>query len=528
MNIKRRIWALPLIASILFGISLAVTVSLTTDAINMLRATVRTDYPFLDQSKNLVLEVRLVSTGLTEAVTEGDKKRINAIGEQATKVRQKIKALGEVPGQGELASRLGSEFDRYYEPAQRVARIMVGLAEGDAEADIGAMQKAQNVLEADLAAVTKSAQQQFVDGAERSSERVHAVLTTSIVAAVLVVLALALVSWFVVRSIWQQLGGEPEYACSIAKAAAEGDLTMEIQTGVKDERSILAVLKTMQVRLHATVTGIQQSAATITAASAEIANGNADLAARTETQASNLEETASSMEALTETVKQNAAHAQQGNELVAAATSIAQEGSTVVGRVVSTMEKIQRSATRIADITGVIDGIAFQTNILALNAAVEAARAGEQGRGFAVVASEVRNLAQRAASASREIKELIQDSVAQVNGGTQLVGQAGQTMDEMLAAVQKVASIMAEISEASREQSTGIAEVCQAVSQMDRMTQQNAGLVEQVAGTAESLRAQADALNESLAVFKLSETSNRRTSLNPKPDRLMLSSSRSI
>jgi methyl-accepting chemotaxis protein len=245
---------------------------------------------------------------------------------------------------------------------------------------------------------------------------------------------------------------------------------------------------------------------TIKEASGDIASGNAHLSSRTESQASSLEQTASALAALTDTVRQNAANAQQTNQLVMSAADVARKGSMVVGQMVSTMSDIHASANKITDIIGVIDGIAFQTNILALNAAVEAARAGEQGRGFAVVAGEVRNLAQRASAAAKEIRGLILASVEKVDAGTHLADDAGATMSAILSAVQRVATIMAEFSSASQEQSTSIAEVSQAVAQMDNMTQQNAVLVEQAHLHAESLQGQAGVLSDSVAVFRLARS----------------------
>ncbi len=503
MSIKRTIWTLPAVATILFGIGLAVTVYQTTGAIASIGATAQVDYPLLDQAKSLGLEVRAVSGGLQDAVTEGDKKRLAAVAEQARRVRARLKALAAIPGQAELATRLGKEFEDYYAPALTVARIMLEMEQGDAQAHIGPMQQGQQALEADLANTSEAAQRQFKAGIAHSGDSVHAVLRTSVLVAVLVIFSLAAVSWLVVRSIWRQLGGEPEYACAIAHAVAAGDLSMEIVTGAGDERSVLAELKAMQGKLGGIVADVQRASEAIRAASDDIADGNADLSSRTESQASSLEQTASSMETLTDTVQQNAAHAQQANQLVVSASDVALKGGAVIEQVVATMGGIHASAGKIAAIIGLIDGIAFQTNILALNAAVEAARAGEQGRGFAVVASEVRNLAQRSAGAAKEIKDLIRASVEQVDAGSRLVGQAGQTMDGILASVQRVASIMGDIAVASQEQSTGIAEVSQAVGLMDGMTQQNAAMVEQAAAAAQSLRVQAGVLSTSLSVFKL-------------------------
>lgn len=298
-----------------------------------------------------------------------------------------------------------------------------------------------------------------------------------------------------------------EIADLLSKVAA-GDLT---QTVSSDYQGTFGRLRDdaneTVTKLRELVGDIQQSAETINTAAKEIASGNVDLSSRTEEQASSLEETASSMEQLTATVRQNAENARQANDLAAGAQSVAEKGGEVVGQVVHTMSSIHQASSKIADIIGVIDGIAFQTNILALNAAVEAARAGEQGRGFAVVATEVRNLAKRSADAAKEIKSLISDSVDRVEAGNRLVDQAGRTMDEVVGSIKRVAKIVTDISEASREQSAGIEQVSLAVSQMDEVTQQNAALVEEAAAAAESLEEQANHLAESVAVFKVADRS---------------------
>lgn len=301
-------------------------------------------------------------------------------------------------------------------------------------------------------------------------------------------------------------------AIGIANAIATGDLTKRIEvTSTNETGRLLHALKTMSDNLIDLIGKVRVGTNQITTASGEIASGNSDLSQRTEEQASNLEETASSMEELTSTVKQNADNARQANQLAAGATEIAKKGGTVVGQVVQTMNSINESSKKIVDIISVIDGIAFQTNILALNAAVEAARAGEQGRGFAVVATEVRTLAQRSAAAAKEIKELISDSVTKVEDGTRLVDEAGSTMDEIVNAVKRVTDIMSEIAAASQEQSTGIEQVNQAVTQMDEVTQQNAALVEKATAAAESMQEQAQALTQAINTSKLSGTHSEPT-----------------
>ncbi|MEY2890335.1 MAG: hypothetical protein RJA98_243 [Pseudomonadota bacterium] len=305
------------------------------------------------------------------------------------------------------------------------------------------------------------------------------------------------------RSLIGQLGGEPADATRVARAVAGGDLSSNIQVRAGDTHSLMANLAHMQRSLADVVSAVRVGSDHVATASAEIAQGNNDLSQRTELQASALQQTAASMDELGATVSQNTQNAQQADTLARSASDVAQRGGAAVAQVVNTMRDINHSSKKIADITGVIDGIAFQTNILALNAAVEAARAGEQGRGFAVVAGEVRILAQRSAEAAREIKSLIAASVERVDAGTRQVDEAGTTMTEVVASIQRVTHIMSEISTASAEQSAGVQQVGLAVTQMDQGTAQNAALVEQSAAAAESLRQQAQQLVQAVAVFRL-------------------------
>jgi len=321
---------------------------------------------------------------------------------------------------------------------------------------------------------------------------------TLVLAAVLLVVGLV-----VARSLLRQLGGEPGYATDITRRIAAGDLSVAIALKPHDQTSLLHAIKSMRDAFTGIVGRVRQGSESVATASSEIAHGNMDLSQRTEEQASALEQTAASMEQLSATVRQNADNAKQANQLAQGASSVAIQGGEVVGQVVETMKGINDSSKKISDIIGVIDGIAFQTNILALNAAVEAARAGEQGRGFAVVASEVRSLAGRSADAAKEIKRLIHDSVERVERGTALVDSAGSTMTEVVSSIRRVTDIMGEITAASIEQSQGVAQVGDAVTQMDKATQQNAALVEESAAAAESLKVQAAQLVDVVAVFKL-------------------------
>ena len=325
--------------------------------------------------------------------------------------------------------------------------------------------------------------------------------------AIALVLAVLMAAW-IIRSIT----GPLNQAVAVSRAVAAGDLSQQFEASGKSETALLLMaLKDMQAHLSTVVSEVRDDAESVATASAEIAQGDLDLSARTESQASSLEQTSASMELLSANVKQNAENARKANELALNASSVAARGGDVVSQVVDTMKGINDASRRISDIISVIDGIAFQTNILALNAAVEAARAGEQGRGFAVVASEVRSLAGRSAEAAREIKSLINASVERVEQGSALVDRAGATMSEVVSSIRHVTDIMAEISIASTDQSDGVSQVGEAIAQMDQATQQNAALVEEMAASAGSLKSRAQALVQTVAVFKLGTAEHEST-----------------
>ena len=329
-------------------------------------------------------------------------------------------------------------------------------------------------------------------------------VTSMTIVGVIALLAGIAAALLITRSLLGQLGGEPAYAAQIAGKIAAGNLAVEVETRAGDNSSLLFAMREMRDSLARIVSEVRSSTDTINTAAGEIAIGNLDLSSRTEQQAGALEETASSLEELISIVNQNADNANQADGLANSAANAARKGGDVVGEVVQTMGEIQASARKIVDIIGVIDGIAFQTNILALNAAVEAARAGEQGRGFAVVATEVRNLAQRSAAAAKEIKTLINDSVVKVDAGTALVDQAGATMHDIVQSVERVTGIISEIATASHEQAAGIAQVNQAIMQMDGATQQNAALVEESAAASTAMQDQAGRLSQVVSVFTVS------------------------
>ncbi|WP_027995084.1 methyl-accepting chemotaxis protein [Simplicispira psychrophila] len=329
-------------------------------------------------------------------------------------------------------------------------------------------------------------------------------------AAMCVALVMALVlAWWIARSVVMQLGAEPAELGAVAERVAQGDLSPVPNAAQAPAGSVLASLVTMQRSLSQLVSRVREASNSIATGSEEIATGNADLSHRTEQQASSLQQTSASMAQMNSTVQHNAETARQANDLASSASATAQKGGQVVGEVVTTMEEITASSHKIAAIISVIDSIAFQTNILALNAAVEAARAGEQGRGFAVVASEVRSLAGRSAQAAKEIKDLISKSVEKVEAGSRLVGDAGATMQDIVTQAQRVSDLISEISAATLQQTRGIGDVSQAVTQLDQSTQQNAALVEQSAAAADSLKQQTRLLTEAVSSFKLSDQPTR-------------------
>ena len=408
------------------------------------------------------------------------------------------------PPEIEMLRKLDEAMPAYVQVADKVAQLSAKGEKTEAMAlfrseATPAFKKADDLLSELVDFNLKLGETAYKDS-DVVAEQARNILIGVILVAVVLSIGGALV---ISRSITQPLGAEPSDIVRTADAIAAGDLTTALVVQPGDTESAMARLAAMRSALTDIVGGVRMNAESVATASAQIAQGNQDLSQRTEEQASSLQQTAATMEELSTTVRHNADSARQANQLAQGASTVAAQGGEVVGKVVDTMQSISDSSRKIGDIIGVIDGIAFQTNILALNAAVEAARAGEQGRGFAVVASEVRSLAQRSAEAAKEIKSLIGRSVEQVEQGTVLVDQAGKTMGEIVGSIQRVSDIVAEITSASAEQSTGISQVGEAVGQMDQVTQQNAALVEESAAAAESLKGQALQLVQAVATFKL-------------------------
>ncbi|WP_342130603.1 methyl-accepting chemotaxis protein [Hydrogenophaga sp. OTU3427] len=472
---------------------------------------------------NANMEAIYHNRSLYAYVIETSQPKMDAIGAEMDKNIQrmdtlinKYKKTDLTPREVDLLKQSDAAWPTYLAAAKKVMAASYADRNDEAmrlmrEEAIPAFQKYDDLL-SDIVDYNIELGKKAYDESDAIVARITVVTLTLI--ALAITLSLAIGVW-VARSVTRQLGGEPGVAAEMAQAIAEGRLGSPIPVEQGDTRSLMAALERMRSSLVGIVSGVRQNAEGVASASAQIATGNQDLSGRTEEQASALEETAASMEQLGTTVKQNADNASQANQLAVSASAVAVKGGDEVQEVVATMRSINEASRRIADIIGVIDGIAFQTNILALNAAVEAARAGEQGRGFAVVASEVRNLAQRSANAAKEIKELITASTQRVDQGTVLVDQAGHTIQEVVDAIRRVTDIMGEITAASAEQSAGVSQIGEAVSQMDQATQQNAALVEESAAAADGLRQQAAQLLDAVSVFQLSDAPVHRVAPAP-------------
>jgi methyl-accepting chemotaxis protein len=454
----------------------------------------------LGTSSNLVRTIAYVKTDDT-ALQAFLQKEMDQASASISATQKKLQGILNDPAEKALMADISARRTKYIDTRKAILKLK---SEGKG-AEAAAMTEQQLIpaVDAYRGGLAKMVELQARQSDQMGEDIVAAYQsgrTVLIAVGLAAALAAALVAWLLTRSVT----GPLRSALTIAEQVAAGDLDVSVGASSRDETGqLLAALKQMAGSLESVVVRVRRSTDTIATASSEIATGTHDLSARTEQQASALQETAASMEELTGTVRQNAENSRHANQLAQSASDVAAKGGAVVSQVVRTMSSIQASSRKIADIIGVIDGIAFQTNILALNAAVEAARAGEQGRGFAVVASEVRSLAQRSAAAAKEIKALIDDSVAQVESGSTLVSQAGQTMDDVVASIGQVTHIVREITAATVEQTSGIEQVNTAVAQMDQVTQQNAALVEQAAAAAQTMQEQTVTLVEAVSVFKV-------------------------
>jgi methyl-accepting chemotaxis protein len=469
--------------------------------------------PKIEMASTLLGKVDSISLALRNMLlsTNGDdrKREAKAIVDIRKEVDAVIERMGNVNKSPEARALLGTIADHRAKYLDVQNKLMALIQDGaDDEAKTFLAKELRPVLGAFKDVLVASIEHENANIAETAKEAQQTYIDSRNQLLGLGVLAIAIacaVGYAIRRGLLNQLGGEPDYAAQIAGEIAAGNLGVKVAVAPGDNGSLMHAMAKMRDQLAGVVRDVRSSTDMIATASAEIAAGNQELSARTEQQAGALEETASSIEELTSTVRQNAENARQANQLAVSASDVAAQGGVVVAKVVDTMESINASAKNIGEIIGVINGIAFQTNILALNAAVEAARAGEQGRGFAVVASEVRVLAQRSADAAKEIKGLIDRSVVQTAEGSRLVGQAGVTMNAIIDSIRNVTDIMGEISVASAEQGAGIEQINQAVVQMDQVTQQNAALVEEAAAASAAMRDQALSLANVVGVFALDD-----------------------
>ncbi|MBV8624150.1 MAG: MCP four helix bundle domain-containing protein [Herbaspirillum sp.] len=508
-----------------FGLVLALLAGITGLAIASLstlhqgtRQIVEDRYPQVLLANDVLLRISENASAMRNLLLLDDHQKLT---EEIARIDKGETAIGE--DLGKLQARLSSEQGRksfaeilslrasYRQGQQRFLQLASTGATMDAtELLMTSLRQDQDKYITRLKSYIAVGSLMMERSGQEAADQYHGKTAIMLAIAALAVLLGGGFAWWTTRSITRPV----RHAVEVAQQVADGNLCSEIRAGARDEiGQLLEALRQMNGSLTRIVADVRGGAETIATASAEIAGGNLDLSARTEQQAGSLEETAAAMEELTSTVRQNAENAQQANQLASDASGVAARSGEVVQQVVSTMQGISEASRRIVDIIGVIDGIAFQTNILALNAAVEAARAGEQGRGFAVVASEVRSLAQRSATAAKEIKALIDDSVAQVDAGGRLVVQAGTTMGEVVDSVRRVSHIVGEISMATQEQRAGIEQVNHAITHMDETTQQNAALVEQAAAAAQSLQDQSQRLRELVGVFRLQDVRPERTML---------------
>jgi methyl-accepting chemotaxis protein len=503
LTLKARIWALPIVSAVIFALGAAVVGWLSTRTSGAIGSLGAVDYPYLETVTQLGQLFEEFGTAVQSAVAEGEKKRLEEVNDKVAAMKRLAATAQKLDPRPEAGGAMPKLIDEYTTASIEAGQVLMGAKQGDTAAAISRMQAAQRQLADRLPAMRKAAKQAVDDRVSGAQSGVRASVLAMLGVAVCVVLALGGGSALMIRSIWSQLGGEPEYARQVLQEMARGNLACDVRVDAGRDSSLLAAVRDMSAGLSSIVAQVRHGSDSMVVASQEIAAGSQDLSSRSERAASNLQSTSSSLGRLAGAVQQTAASAHTADELASSAAEVARRGGSVVSDVVHTMSDINTSSKKIADIIGVIDGIAFQTNILALNAAVEAARAGEQGRGFAVVAGEVRSLAQRAAGAAKEIKGLIGASVEKVESGTRLVEHAGQTMSEIVASVQRVTDIIREITVAASEQSQGVTQVNTAVVQLDEMTQQNAALVEQSAAAAESLKEQARQLTGLVAAFHI-------------------------
>ncbi len=507
MRFRHRIWLLPIMTAVIVTAGLLINSRIITRASDGLAKVEQVQYQTVEVMRSLRSDFANVQETLQQAVAEGEQSGIEGSEKHASDIRANLDTLTALDGADRaLAHRLREQFDAYYASAVRAVRILLTVEQGDSAAAISAMQENDQQFTDLLTRSNEQAVSEFRSLLSDGARDVRRTLYVSMITGAVILLMLGLGSWILIASVFRSLGGEPEAAVDIVRRIASGDFTTQVDVRSGDDTSLLHGIVTLRDKLGELIRDVHQCSASVDTAAANMNMAVAELSARTAQQAASLEETATSMEQMTVTVKENADNARQASDLAIAARAGAETGGQVVNRAVQAMSEINVSSRRIADIIGVIDEIAFQTNLLALNAAVEAARAGEQGRGFAVVAVEVRNLAQRSGTAAREIKSLIQDSVAKVADGTMLVDESGRHLHDIVLSVKKVADIIGTISVAGQEQARGLEQVNVAISQMDRTTQENSAMVERTSAVADTMAAQAKQLTDLVSIFRIAGT----------------------
>jgi len=512
MKFRMKIWMLPLTAAAVFFAGSAVSYVVGANTSSSLGELRTVAYPFKEGMDRFALHVEQFRLAVTAAASEGDAGKITDAKAAAAAAREDLKAILALGGNVSEVKGLEDVMARYEPAALQAALAMTG--KGEAGDSMQRMTDGKLELDKRTESARKLAAERVNAIQTAASKGVDQGLFVLMVTGLVTLVALGFASKIILASVWKDLGEEPATLRNLVERIADGDLSVNISA---EGHSLRAALATMCERLRNTVSGIRDGAEAISTAAGEISAGNHDLSARTERTSSNLQQTATAMEQMTATVQHTAEGAKQASNLALKARESAGHGGQIVGGVVSNMAEISAASIRIGEIIGVIDGIAFQTNILALNAAVEAARAGEQGRGFAVVASEVRNLAQRSAQAAREIKELVTMSSQKVDEGVRSVQAAGDAMNEIVENVRLVVEVIGEITTATAEQSSGISSVNNSVGTLDEMTQQNAALVEQSAAAATSLNEQANRLVGAVSQFRVghSQIEQRHKELAP-------------